>query len=140
MRYMTTIIISLFLVGQAVASDGLVKSRIINAIIGEAEGEPFKGKLGVACAIINRVGTHGSFDKAMRGVYGEKAKRVVNRLYSQKTYKEAERAYTEALDVGTCDFIGGASFWEGTSFRTPYWAKDMIVTATIGNQRFYRSK
>lgn len=135
-------IVFLILVGckVAMANDDIVKERIVNAVIGEAEGEPYKGKLGVACAIINRVQTHGSFDKAMRGVYGEKSPRVINRKYSSKTFVDAVRAYEESLNVGTCDFIDGADHWEGTSFQTPAWAKSMVVTATIGNQRFFRAR
>jgi len=133
-------LILLFFCCVAMASDDLVKIRMVNAIIGEAEGEPYKGKLAVACSIINRTSLFGSFDKAMRGVYGERSKRVINRLYSSKTFVDAVRAYEEALDVGTCDFVGGATHWEGTAFKTPYWAKNMRLVATIGNQRFYVAK
>jgi hypothetical protein len=125
---------------RASGSDDIVKIRMVNAIIGEAEGEPYKGKLAISCAILNRVQTFGSFDAAMRGVYGEKAFRVRHRLYSSHIFVEAVRAYEESLNVGTCDFIGGADHWEGTAFKTPYWAKNMILTVTVGRQRFYREK
>ena len=133
-------LILLFFCCVAMASDDLVKIRMVNAIIGEAEGEPYRGKLAVACAIINRTQLFGDFDKAMRGVYGEKSNRVINRLYSSKTFVNAVRAYEESLDVGTCAFIDGATHWEGTAFETPYWATGMTITATIGNQRFYVAK
>ena len=118
--------------GTSLASDDLVKDRMVNACIGEAEGEPYRGKLAVMCAIINRGGLH--------GVYGEKAKRVVNKLYPESAKESCTAAYYEALDVGTCDFIGGADHWEGTAFPEPSWAKDMIVTATIANQKFYKRR
>ena len=122
------------------ADDGTIKIRVVNAIIGEAEGEPYKGKLAIACAIQNRVQTLGSFDKAMRGVYGERSPRVKNRLYSSKVFVDAVRAFEESLDVGSCDFIDGADHWEGTAFPTPRWSSNMIQTITIGHQRFFKSK
>ncbi len=122
------------------ANDDIIKIRTVNAIIGEAEGETYKGKLGVACAIINRVGTHGSFDKAMSGVYGEKSKRVTEHKYSNNVFVDAVRAYEESLEVGSCDFIDGADHWEGVSFNKPSWSKDMIMTARVGKQIFYKAK
>lgn len=108
----------------------LPKWRVVYAIIGEAEGEPYKGKLAVACAIQNR-GT-------LKGVYGEKAPRVKQRKYSSKVLVSAIQAYEESLHPENCTFIDGADHWEGTAFPEPYWAKSMEVTAVIGNQRFYR--
>lgn len=126
----------LFFIADLVCAKQVVsamcKNNIVDAIIGEAEGESYKGKLAVACAIKNR--------KTLRGVYGVKAPRVVNRKYSSFVFVQAVKAYEESNVKGACDFIDGASFWEGTKFKTPYWAKNMVVTATIGNQRFFRSK
>lgn len=131
------IIISLFLSGNSFADD-VLKIRTVNAIIGEAEGETYKGKLAVACAIKNRTITHGSFNKAMRGVFGENAPRVREKKYSSRTFVDAVRAYEESNNNNACEFIDGADHWEGTAFKQPKWSKNMVVTATIGNQRFYR--
>jgi hypothetical protein len=106
------------------------KIRMINAIIGEAEGEGYKGMLAVSCAIRNR-GT-------LKGVYGEHAPRVKNHKYSQKTFVLAVKAYEESKDPIVCGFIGGANHWEGTSFSTPAWSKRMKTTAVIGKQRFFK--
>jgi spore germination cell wall hydrolase CwlJ-like protein len=122
--------VSMFLCGSCFANNDLVKIRMVNAIIGEAEGEPYEGKLAVACAIRNR-GT-------LRGVYGEKSHRVLNHKYSHKTFIDAVRAYEESASPINCKFIDGADHWEGTSFKQPAWAKNMITTATIGKQKFYR--
>lgn len=122
------LLLSLSLVGNVYAGE-LRKDRVVMAIIGEAEGEGYKGMLAVACAIRNR-GT-------LQGVYGEKAPRVVKHKYSPKTFVLAVKAYEESAKV---DITGGATHWEGTKFKTPYWAHGMIVTATIGNQRFYRER
>ena len=108
------------------------KTRFVNAIIGEAEGEVYKGKLAVACTIRER--------GSLRGVYGERAPRVLQHKYSPKVFVDAVRAYEESANTNNCEFVGGATHWEGTKFKTPYWAKNMIVTATIGNQRFYKTK
>jgi hypothetical protein len=112
------------------SADEIPKTKFVDAIIGEAEGEPYQGKLAVACAIRNR-GT-------LQGVYGVNAPRVRQHKYSTKVFVDSVRAYEESAHPESCEFIDGASFWEGTSFKTPYWAKNMVVTATIGRQRFYR--
>jgi hypothetical protein len=131
-------LLACLMAGGAWADDAVVKERMVNAIIGEAEGESQQGKLAVACAIINRTALFGSFDKAMRGVYGERSPRVLQRKYSGTTFVNAVRAYEDALNVGTCDFIDGATHWEGTAFKKPYWADKMTETATVGNQVFYK--
>jgi hypothetical protein len=95
--------------------------------VGEAEGEGYAGLLAVSEAIRNR-GT-------LRGVYGCKAPRVINRKYSDKVLRDALRAWKESAHTNT---VRGATHWEGTAFKTPYWAKDMIVTARINNQIFYK--
>lgn len=105
--------------------------QAILAVIGEAEGESQHGKEAVACAIHNR-GT-------LQGVYGLHAPRVKNHLYSSKTYDNAKRAVEIAEDQEYCNgLVNGAQYWEGTKFKTPYWAKNMQVTAVIGNQKFFR--
>lgn len=120
------IVVLLGFMGTAHASN-LPKHRVVDAIIGEAEGEGYQGMLAVACAIRNR-GT-------LKGVYGENAPRVRNHRYSSKTFVLAVKAYEESAKR---DITGGADHWEGTKFKTPYWAKGMKVTCVIGNQRFYK--
>jgi spore germination cell wall hydrolase CwlJ-like protein len=137
---MKAFIILLLLTGSVFADDSVVKERVINACLGEAEGESYRGKLAVICSVINRTSKMGSLDKALKGIYGEKAPRVVKKLYPESARQACEDAYYEALGVFSCDFVDGATHWEGTAFKTPYWAKDMVMTATIGNQRFYKEK
>lgn len=118
---------------QNVHAGEINEQRAINAIIGESEGEPEEGKIAIACAIRNR-GT-------LNGVYGETAPRVVKHLYSEKTYYLAKSAWVVSESASRCNaLIHGATNWEGTAFKTPSWAKRMVVTATIKNQRFYREK
>lgn len=117
---------------SAASAEEIRKDKFVDAIIGEAEGEPYRGKLAVACAIRNRGN--------LQGVYGVNAPRVSQHKYSPKVFVDAVRAYEESAHPDMCEFIDGASFWEGTAFKRPYWAKNMIVTATIGRQRFYKNR
>jgi hypothetical protein len=127
----TAVMVLLLFICVAARAEEIPSSRAINAIIGEAESEGAIGMESVACAIRNR--------GHLRGVYGEKSNRVVNKLYSEKTYNIAKAAWTVSENKARCDaLIGSATHWEGTAFKTPYWAKDIIVTATIGRQRFYK--
>lgn len=102
-------------------------SKAILAIIGEAEGEGYQGMLAVACALRNR-GT-------LKGVYGLTAPRVRLHRYSQVTYELSTRAWQESANY---DITHGATHWEGTAFRKPYWSKGMVCTLTVGGQRFYK--
>ncbi len=107
------------------------RTNMVKAIIGEAEGEAQEGMDTIACAIKNRGTLH--------GVYGLYSKRVEERLYSRETWNKALLALWMAEDPQYCDqLIHGAQYWEGSKFKTPYWAKHMTLTAVIGNQRFYR--
>jgi hypothetical protein len=130
-RLITALVLVCAMGGVAMAGN-MPKERVVNAIIGEAEGEPYQGKLAVACSIRNR-GT-------LKGVYGEKSPRVKQHRYSPKVFVDAVRAYEESANPDNCSFIDGAQYWEGTKFPVPYWAKDMKITAVIGHQRFYKSR
>lgn len=102
----------------------------VYCVIGEAESEGAIGMQAVSEAIRNR--------GHLRGVYGCKAPRVIGKKYSQRTLEIARKAWADS--AGSGDITHGATHWEGTAFKTPYWAKDMIVTATIANQRFYKER
>jgi hypothetical protein len=123
-------ILVVLLFAKPVHAGAIPKTRAVNAIIGEAEGEGYKGMLAVACAIRNR-GT-------LKGVYGEKSKRVREHLYGAKIFVQSVRAWEESAYPINCQFIDGATHWEGTAFPTPKWAEYMKQTAVVGNQRFYR--
>jgi hypothetical protein len=102
----------------------------VYCVIGEAEGEGEIGMEAVAEAIRNR--------GSLKGVYGCSAPRVRKHLYSARILRQAQQAWERS--AGSGDITFGATHWEGTAFKTPYWAKDMIITATIRNQRFYKEK
>ncbi len=122
----TILLLSTASVAQA---SGITRDKAILAIIGEGEGEPYQGKLALAYAIINR-GT-------LKGVYGLHAPRVIKHKYSDKVYADCAKAWDYAVSHPTSDITKGASHWEGTAFKTPYWARNAVVTLTVGHQRFY---
>lgn len=97
----------------------------IRAIVGEAEGESYVGKVAIAEAIRNR-GT-------LKGVYGVNSLRLAK---SPKwVWKDAEKAWRESAHT---NLVNGADHWESTDFKVPSWAKKMTKTATIGKHVFYR--
>ena len=122
--------------GEAQA-DNMMRADIIQAVIGEAEGEGSHGMGAVAYAILNR-GT-------LKGVYGYKAitKRKDGyyrgkRRITDGTVFKAECAVDFAISHEDLDITEGATHWEGTVFKEPYWAKSMVKTVVIGRQAFYR--
>lgn len=123
------VLLFMFLSYGVCFASSIPDDRAINAIIGEAENQGYDGMLAVACAIRNR--------GSLKGVYGEKAKRVVNHKYSDKTYKLAKKAWNESANK---DITGGADHWENiNSFGTPSWAKDMKVVYKHKDHVFYKS-
>lgn len=112
---------------QVAHASEIPENLAVRAIIGEASGEGLEGMRCVASAIRNRGN--------LKGVYGLNAKHVDSQ--PKWVWKLARQAWKESA---TQDFSCGASFWEGTAFKKPYWAKDMVVVKTVKNQRFYRPK
>ena len=131
LKWMFTIIAAVLfvvIVVSMVKAEEIPDEKAIMCVIGEAEGEGYEGMLAVAEAIRNQ-GT-------LQGVYGCNAPRIKKGMYSNKIFNMARAVWISSAGHG--DITKGATHWEGTSFKTPYWAKDMIVTATIGRQRFYK--
>lgn len=101
----------------------------ILSIIGEAENQGADGMRAVASAIRNR-GT-------LKGVYGLNAPRVKSKKYSKEIYAQAKKAWEESAKN---DYVKGATHWEGTVFKKPYWVDSMDEVMTVGQQRFYKEK
>lgn len=95
----------------------------IRACMGEARGEGFQGLLAVSCALRNR-GT-------LKGVYGFNAK------FKEPEYvwNMARKAWKESKYK---DVTNGATHWESTNFKVPYWAKDMSVSYRYKKHIFYK--
>ena len=121
---------------------------LAKTIWGEARGESLKGQQAVANVIMNRV--------KRGGWYGATVEEVVLKPYQFSCWNDtdpnfaklqnlksddpqlatakqiATKAYYGELD----DITGGAVNYHAKSV-TPYWAKTMTQTATIGNHIFY---
>ena len=109
------------------------EDRAVNALIGEAESLGYTGMLHIACSLRNR--------GHLRGVYGEKAPRVVNRKYSPKTLQDARRAWA---DSAKADITKGSDHWASKTLDQA-WEKKMIksgYTKTFEDKGhvFYRGK
>jgi hypothetical protein len=122
------LLVCLAFVCTGVSAAEIPEDRAVKAIIGEAENQGYTGMLAVACAIRNR-GT-------LKGVYGEKAPRVVQKKYSQKIYDLAKKAWRESLNS---DITNGGDHWENvTAFGVPSWAKNMKLVYQHKDHNFYR--
>lgn len=103
MKRITASLLCLFVfsaVQPTMASD-LPKTRVIDAIIGEAENQGPLGMSAVAHAIRNR-GT-------LARVYGERSPRVRYHLYSSKIFVQAVKAWEESAHGR--DITRGANSW-----------------------------
>ncbi len=103
----------------------------IRAVLGESEGEGFKGMLAVACTIRHRGN--------LKGVYGLRAFRVTHRLYSAHSLVLAEKAWAVSAHTDT---VNGATGWGSASdielFKHTSWWKHMRIVAHVGHHWFYR--
>jgi len=123
----TTLLLLTLLTSSAVGGRPIPEAQAVRAIIGEASNQGARGMLAVAAAIRNR-GT-------LRGVYGLRAKHVD----AQPGWVWA-RARTAWAMSATNDITDGADHWESVkAFGTPYWAKSMRHTVTIGDHKFYKA-
>lgn len=101
----------------------------VRAIMGEARGESYLGKVAIAEAVRAR-GT-------LKGVYGFKAK------FSEpdRVWDEARRAWEESKKT---NLTKGATVWGNKSdvaiFKKTRWFKSYELTAQIGGHYFFRLK
>ena len=135
----SALLISLLLLCGSVAQAKPIEStQAVRAILGEAEGEPYRGKVALAYALKNR--------GKLTGVYGHKAISLRfggyyrgGRKIDKKVVKEAINAWEWASSHPDEDITHGADHWENvTAFGTPKWAHGMWVTLIIGNHHFFK--
>ena len=98
----------------------------VRAIIGEAAGEPFTTKLAIAAALRNR--------DSLVGVRGLRNARMID-AQPARVWADARCAWSESA---TNDLTHSAAYFESTNFPTPYWARGMKPTATVGVFRFWK--
>lgn len=113
---------------RSAEANAVMPEMAIRAIIGEAAGEPYIGKVALAEAIRNRA--------SLKGVYGLKRDSFIS-AQPKWVHEQARKAWFASADS---NYVKGADHWESTDFRDPYWAKGMIVTAEIGKHKFYKAK
>lgn len=121
---------SLLLTNCNAQAEEITSEKAIRAIIGECSGErvngsPLEPMRAVASAIRNR-GT-------LRGVFGLHAKHVNSE--PSWVWAMAKKAWADSKRY---DYVNQATHWEGTAFKTPYWAKGMKMVKQVGNQKFYK--
>lgn len=120
--------------GWACAAD-INDQDAVYAVIGEAEGESFIGKIAVACAIRNRGN--------LNGVYGYTAPRVRRHLYNKVAEQQSVDAWIMSDSSSNCDFIGGATEWRSKKIKgelATINSKEFKATVDIGGHRFYRKR
>jgi spore germination cell wall hydrolase CwlJ-like protein len=118
-----TILTLLLLCLRAGAMDG---EKAVQAVIGEAAGEPFASKVAIAAAIRNR-GT-------LEGVRGVRNQRMIQ-SQTPAVWNAARAAWAQSA---TNDVTHGGTHWESSNFKTPSWSRNMTKTATIGRFRFFK--
>jgi hypothetical protein len=121
MRYLF-LILFLLLPAQAFA---LTEAEAVSCIVGEASGQSYQEQVAISEALRNRGTT--------KGVYGCNAKH--NKSEPAWVWARCKKAWRES--AGT-NLVKSATFWEGDSFKTPYWASQMSVTAHVGQTRFWK--
>lgn len=107
-------------------ANAVIPELAVRAIIGEAAGEPYIGKVALAEAIRNRGN--------LNGVYGLNRESFIS-AQPKWVHEQAKKAWKESANS---NHVKGASFWESTDFKTPKWSKGMTETAHIGKHKFYR--
>lgn len=97
----------------------------VRCLMGEARGESFECQVATAEVIRRRNST--------QGIYGCKAE-----------FKEPawvwDRAKKAWAASESTDLSKGATHFESTSFKTPYWASNMVLVARVGKHNFYKEK
>lgn len=122
-------------IGPRIARAEVSQEKLLRAVLGEAEGEPYLGKVALAQAIHNR--------GSLVGVYGYKAisKRLGayyrgSRRLSDNTVESTLKALKQAK-TGP-DLTKGSDHWENIkAFGVPYWAKGKTPAVVIGSHAFY---
>lgn len=118
-----------------VHAETITDSQAVKCVLGEYESGTIEEMTATAEALFNRGTT--------KGVYGCKAVNGSNSLYFRKgraipsyAVKRAVKAVQTARNGS--NLVNGATFWESTDFKRPYWAKGMVKTATIGKHEYFK--
>ena len=116
------------------AAAAVSDDEAVACILGEARGEYAKHGYTAFLALADALRNRGT----LKGVYGCSAPIPLKEQAFLKRMgydREALRAWKESASI---DLVAGASHWESTDFKTPYWAKGMKVVYQVGKHRFYK--
>ena len=122
----TIILIGLLMVTAFPAVASLKEVDCVNAVVGEASGEPYLAKVAVAAVIRNRM--------SLNGIYGVHTKHHE----SAKVYAICRQAWLESATndpTHGCNMFGGAI--DDWYFQHKLHLQPVL---TIGHTRFYRNK
>lgn len=127
MRFITALSVALLTVAIPQAQASITEAQAVRIAIGEASGEGLRGMQAV-CEVLRRRGS-------VKGFYGLNAPHVDKQ--PKWVWAQARKAWASSR---SSNLTNGATHFEGTAFKTPYWAKGLRPVAVIGKQRFYKIK
>lgn len=117
--------VALLASASAVAAQ-LSERDAVRAIVGEAAGESYQGKLAVA-SVLRRRGS-------LQGFYGYHGKHVDRQ--PAWVFEQARKAWRESA---VKDYANGATHFESTDFKRPAWSLRMREVLRIGKHVFFRA-
>ena len=106
-------------------------------ILREAADQGYKGMYAVACVVRNRY--FNNMDDGLSGMHRRDLQRFVDK-HPRRFHAMARRALADAFATDAIDITHGATQFESTRFRDPWWCKNMLTTAIILDHVFYRPK
>lgn len=111
----------------------------VRAIIGEARGESYAGKLAVAEALRNRLELERYRKDPFDGVYGFTAR--IREKVDPQVYRDAEKAWKASKRSNT---VGEAIVWGNAAdvkkFKRQRWFKNMRLVKKVGRHYFFEEK
>lgn len=117
-------------------------SKMAEALVYEARGEPLIGAVAVGFVIVERMKNTARWPKTIQGVIAQKGQfsYLKRRQKARPTPDDWERAYITSYQIlhGELSNPIGASDHYHTLKVRPKWAKKMQYVATVGNHKFLK--
>lgn len=152
LTYLAIILGLFFLLSKRIYAQGPDQVFLARLIFSEAANESSLGKVAVGWVVRNRVENE-RFPNTYQGVIFQSWQfSGVNSALWEKTYQIDKMTYFEKTVWQECieiadkvikgtiaDPTGGADHYYNPSLVSPYWAKKMTITRTIGNHLFLKA-
>lgn len=120
-----------FLLTRPAYSAQIPEDKAILAIIGEAESEPWEGKVAVAETIRRR--------GSLKGIFGLNSVRVKQKKYTRALYDQCKRAWEASR---TTNYSKGALGWGNAAdvqiFKRSKWFRNCKIVKQIGKHYFWK--